>query len=310
MSNTKDCIVCGSVIKKNARKCPYCKAEQTHRSYTSPHTYGQPEQNADNRQRHAQQHNRRTSYNERPANKIPLQASIIMVIFAIIVLIGVFSVIFANLSGLSSQSTPQRDPAHIAVPENMTVSQEKALNEAHKQLEYFDISYQEIVETLQWMGYSYEDATFAADYCGADWNDEALGCAQSYVDYSAFSYTGLINQLIYDGFTEEQARWGANNCDVAWFEEALECAESYLEYCSISYKSLTEQLEFEGFAESEIEFAMQCCEADWAAEALECAKSYLEYADFSRDELIAQLEYEGFLPEKARYGADGALSGK
>ena len=308
MNNTKDCIVCGSVIKQSAKKCPYCKAEQNKISNTSSYK--------DNRSSRENQGQKKPSVHSRPTaggntrrkSSVPAITGIgiVIVVFVMIMVIGIFSYIFSNV-----MFVPVREPAHsITVPENMTDVQEEALKEAHKQLEYFDISYQEIVETLQWMGYSYEDATFAADYCGADWNEEALGCAQSYVDYSAFSYTGLINQLIYDGFTEEQARWGANNCDVAWFEEALECAESYLEYSGMSYKALKQQLEFEGFTETEISYAMDGCEADWCAEALESAKLYLEYADFSRDELIAQLEYEGFLPEEAQYGADGALSEK
>lgn len=308
MNNTKDCIVCGSVIKQSAKKCPYCNAEQSKISYTSSHKAGERTQENKTARKTSVQNRPTTGRNPRRKSTVPAITGIgiVVVVFVLIMVIGIFSYIFSNV-----MYVPVREPVHsITVPENMTDVQGEALKEAHKQLEYFDISYNGLVETLQWMGYSFEDAIFAAEYCGADWNEEALGCAQSYVDYSTFSYTVLIDQLMFDGFTEEQARWGANNCDIAWFEEALEGAQLYLELSAISCKSLTEQLEIDGFADAEIEFAMASCEADWCEEALESAKLYLEFTDFSREELIAQLEYEGFLPEEAQYGADGALNGK
>ncbi|MBE6037764.1 MAG: hypothetical protein E7218_00975 [Anaerofustis stercorihominis] len=308
MNNTKDCIVCGSVIKQSAKKCPYCKAEQNKISNTSSYK--------DNRSSRENQGQKKPSVHSRPTaggntrrkSSVPAITGIgiVIVVFVLIMVIGIFSYIFSNV-----MFVPVKEPAHsITVPENMTDVQEEALKEAHKQLEYFDISYNELVETLQWMGYSFDDAIFAAEYCGADWYDEAHKCARYYVECSYFSYTGLIDQLTFDGFTEEEIKYAVENCGADWYEEALECAKSCIEHSGMSYKALKQQLEFEGFTETEISYAIDGCEADWCAEALESAKSYLEYADFSRDELIAQLEYEGFLPEEAQYGADGALNGK
>ena len=58
-------------------------------------------------------------------------------------------------------------------------------------------------------GYSKEDSTYAADNCGADWDEQAAKKAQEYMDYSAFSRSKLIDQLEYEKFTTSQAEYGA-----------------------------------------------------------------------------------------------------
>ena len=65
-----------------------------------------------------------------------------------------------------------------------------------------------LIGQLEYEGYSTEDATFAADNCGADWNEQAAKSAQTYLDTMSFSRQGLIDQLVYEGFTQEQAEHG------------------------------------------------------------------------------------------------------
>ena len=62
-------------------------------------------------------------------------------------------------------------------------------------------------------GYSVEDATFAADNVGADWNEQAAKAAQNYLDLMPFSRDGLIEQLTSDygdQYTLEQATYGVD----------------------------------------------------------------------------------------------------
>lgn len=66
-----------------------------------------------------------------------------------------------------------------------------------------------MIDQLEYEKYSVEEATYAADNCGADWNEQAAKCAQNYIDLTSFSRDGLIDQLIYEGFTQEQAEYGA-----------------------------------------------------------------------------------------------------
>lgn len=94
--------------------------------------------------------------------------------------------------------------------ENMTTAQKNALSSARSYLDYSAFSYTGLIEQLEYEGYSTEDATFAVDRCGADWNEQAAKCAQSYLDYSSFSRDGLIEQLKYEGFTAEQAEYGVS----------------------------------------------------------------------------------------------------
>lgn len=94
-------------------------------------------------------------------------------------------------------------------PNTMTTGQKNALKSAESYLSFMAFSYSGLVKQLEYEKYSHEDATFAADHCGADWNEQAAKSATSYLSFSAFSRDGLIKQLEYEGFTHEQAVYGA-----------------------------------------------------------------------------------------------------
>lgn len=145
---------------------------------------------------------------------------------------------------LASEPTAEPTPAET---DTTTMGERNALKSAQSYLDYSAFSYEGLIEQLEFEGYSNDEATYAADNCGADWNEQALKSAKSYLEYSAFSYTGLIEQLEFEGFTANQATYGADNCGADWNEQAAKSAESYLEYSSFSRDGLIEQLEFEGF---------------------------------------------------------------
>ena len=92
----------------------------------------------------------------------------------------------------------------------VTTSQVNALRKASSYLSFTAFSHSGLVDQLEFEGFSNEDATFAADYCGADWNEQAAKKAQSYLSFTAFSHSGLVDQLEFEGFTSEQAEYGAN----------------------------------------------------------------------------------------------------
>lgn len=123
----------------------------------------------------------------------------------------------ANKSSVSAtQSTPEQpqepqEPAEQTPTEpesTLTMGQQNALQSAKDYLDYSGFSYTGLIEQLEFEGYSTEDATYAADNCGADWNEQAAKSAQSYLDLTSFSRDGLIEQLVFDGFTQEQAEYG------------------------------------------------------------------------------------------------------
>lgn len=90
----------------------------------------------------------------------------------------------------------------------ITTGQSNALASARLYIETMPFSYTGLIEQLEYEGYSLEDATYAADNCGADWNEQAMKSAKNYLDIMPFSKDQLIEQLEYEGYTHEQAVYG------------------------------------------------------------------------------------------------------
>ena len=92
--------------------------------------------------------------------------------------------------------------------ENETLNEHNALSSALDYLDYTAFSYSGLIAQLEYEGFSSEEATYAADNCGADWNEQAVKCAENYISFSSFSRSDLIEQLEYEGFTKKQAEYG------------------------------------------------------------------------------------------------------
>ncbi len=92
---------------------------------------------------------------------------------------------------------------------DLTTGQANALKQAKSYLDFSAFSYTGLIEQLEYEQYSHEDAVFAVDNCGADWDEQAVKKAKSYLEFSSFSKDGLIEQLEYEGFTHEQAVYAA-----------------------------------------------------------------------------------------------------
>ena len=104
-------------------------------------------------------------------------------------------------------------PTPTATPEptqEVPLEYQNALSKAHDYLDFTAFSYTGLIDQLEYEGYSAEACTYAADNCGADWNEQAAKKAQDYLDFTSFSRQGLIDQLIYEGFTAEQAEYGVS----------------------------------------------------------------------------------------------------
>lgn len=93
----------------------------------------------------------------------------------------------------------------------MTTSQKNALSKAKDYLDFAAFSHDGLIKQLEFEKFSTEDATFAADNCGADWNAQAAKKAADYLELTSFSHDGLIEQLVFEGFTAEQAEYGASS---------------------------------------------------------------------------------------------------
>ena len=82
-----------------------------------------------------------------------------------------------------------------------TFGQKNALRSAESYLAISAFSHSKLIQQLEYEGYSSEEATYAADRCGANWCEQAAKSAEAYLKISAFSQDRLIQQLEYEGFT-------------------------------------------------------------------------------------------------------------
>ena len=85
---------------------------------------------------------------------------------------------------------------------------QNALQAAHNYLSFMPFSRTKLIEQLEFEQYSHSAATYAADHCGADWEEQAKRAAQHYLSCMPFSRGQLVEQLVFDGFTRSQAEYG------------------------------------------------------------------------------------------------------
>lgn len=113
----------------------------------------------------------------------------------------------SNTTSSSSSTTTPSTSSNASTP-SPTTGEKNALRSAREYLNFSAFSYTGLIKQLEYEGYSTEEATYAADNCNANWNEQAAKSAKEYLDMSSFSRQELINQLIYEGYTQEQAEYG------------------------------------------------------------------------------------------------------
>lgn len=111
-----------------------------------------------------------------------------------------------------SETGAEVEPTADFQPETSSIPYEyqSALTKADDYLRYSSFSYSGLIDQLEYEGFTTEEATYAADNCGADWYEQAVEKAADYLDFSSFTRSSLIDQLEYEGFTYEQAAYGAS----------------------------------------------------------------------------------------------------
>lgn len=244
----------------------------------------------------------------------------------------------AEAYGLEVGYDAARNMATVSEPGfGITDGMKKALEKAKDYLDIKAWSRAGLIDFIEDVGYTYEEATYGADNCGADWYEQAVKESQKFSSY--WSREEALEWLVDTSkFTEDEANHAVNLLPDSYFLEnkynstssdykdntssksdkesnknnglslgeknALKEAKSYLAYSSFSYEGLIDQLEYEGYSHTEAVYGANNCGADWYEQALLEAKSYLNYSAFSYEGLIDQLKYEGFTNKEATYGAD------
>ena len=90
-----------------------------------------------------------------------------------------------------------------------TRGEQNALSSAKDFLSVMSFSYSGLIQQLEFDGYTHEEAVYAANNCGADWNEQAVRSARQFLSVMSFSLKGLTEQLRFEGYTKEQAEYGA-----------------------------------------------------------------------------------------------------
>jgi len=227
----------------------------------------------------------------------------------------------STTSTSSNTASISSGTASVPSSDRISTGKKNALKSAGQYLNYMAFSYSGLIEQLEFEGYSNEEAVYAAENCGADWNEQAVLSAMQYLKTMAFSKDGLVEQLEYEGYTHEQATYGAEQAYSATSDtaastissssgsatvgeqNALQSAKQYLNVMAFSYTGLIDQLTYEGYSDSEAKYAADNCGANWEEQAVKAAKQYLDIMSFSRQSLIEQLEFEGYTYDQASYAA-------
>ena len=105
-------------------------------------------------------------------------------------------------------SDDSNDTGHKTV-DGATATQQEALDLAYDYLDSMAFSRAGLIGQLEYEGCTTEDATFAVDNCGADWNEQAAIAAQEWLDYdSTMSRDEIIEMLIFNEYTQSEAEYG------------------------------------------------------------------------------------------------------
>lgn len=113
---------------------------------------------------------------------------------------------------VKTEQQEQKTEEQSSPVDDVTIGKINALKKAQQYLKITAFSYKGLIEQLEYEKFTHEESVYAADNCGADWNEQAAKKAEKYLNLTSFSKEGLIEQLEYDGFTYEQAVYGAQSC--------------------------------------------------------------------------------------------------
>lgn len=120
-----------------------------------------------------------------------------------------------SASSAPTNDTTQTEDSQITEPvqnnqDNVTTGQKNGLSTALQYLSVLSFSRSGLIDQLEYEGFTNEEAVYAVDNCGADWNEQASKCAKHYLELMPFSRQELVDQLLYEGFTQSQAEYGVS----------------------------------------------------------------------------------------------------
>ena len=121
---------------------------------------------------------------------------------------AMFLSLFFSLTACLSDTSSSPSNNNDSEDDGTTMGERMALASAKNYLRTMGFSKKGLINQLEFEGYSTEEATYAVNNCGANWNEQAVRVAKSYLDTMSFSKQGLIDQLEFEGFTSSEASYG------------------------------------------------------------------------------------------------------
>lgn len=121
---------------------------------------------------------------------------------------------YSDLMNSSTTSETTQIDSDTQTSSGDTSEQQKALDRAKEYLNNLPLSHDGLITQLEYDGYSNADATYAADNCGADWNQQAAKMAEQTLTTGSYTRDSMIQKLQSDGFTKDQAAYGADSVDL------------------------------------------------------------------------------------------------
>ena len=113
-----------------------------------------------------------------------------------------------TVTGRTATSQAQQPQGHEF--SGGTEAQQDALASAVDYINQMAFSRDWLIAQLVSDGVDSNDAAWAADHCGANWNEQAYKKAQEYLKLTSFNHQDMVDQLLFEGFTTDQAEYGAS----------------------------------------------------------------------------------------------------
>ena len=113
-----------------------------------------------------------------------------------------------TVTGTTDSSQAQQPQGHEF--SGGTEAQQDALASAVDYINQMAFSRDWLIAQLVSDGVDSNDAAWAADHCGANWNEQAYKKAQEYLKLTSFNHQDMVDQLLFEGFTADQAEYGAS----------------------------------------------------------------------------------------------------
>ena len=156
-----------------------------------------------------------------------------------------------DIKYVSSNEIAQRLINGENLQETTEEGKQQALKRAGEYLQTFSYSKEGLEIQLAYDRFTNEEANYAVENCGANWQENANKRTKEYLDINAYSYDGLYTQLIYEGFTPTESTSAIDALNIDWNEQAAKQAKTFLEFLKFTRSELIDQLIIEGFTKEQ-----------------------------------------------------------